>query len=196
MKKLFFLSLMLCLLFESQAQKTDVPANSKSQSPDKSEKNVKKQKQYTTVLPLNKSESQMLLTGILTYSITYPDSVEADLMSNLFELQKFIDSKDTLSGYFQHVPVEAIGYVESKYFGKDGIIGYSPESDNRDIKSREQMLFYDIERIEKSKKAIEIEKGKIKNKVSFQCKYYTANGYPCPADTPKLEVTPVKNDEN
>ena len=187
---------MLCLLFQSQAQKTDVPNDSKSQSENKSEKNVKKQKQYTTVLPLNKSESQMLLTGILTYSITYPDSVQADLMSNLLELQKFIDSEDTLSGYFQNVPVEAIGYVESKYFGKDGIIGYSPESDNRDIKSREQMLFYDIERIEKSKKAIEIEKGKIKNKVSFQCKYYTANGYPCPADTPKLEVTPVKNDEN
>lgn len=196
MKKLFFLSLLLCLLFQSQAQKTDVPNDSKSHSENKSEKNVKKQKHYTTVLPLNKSESQMLLTGILTYSITYPDSVQADLMSNLLELQKFIDSEDTLSGYFQNVPVEAIGYVESKYFGKDGIMGYSPKEDNRTFESMERMVEMNLQQLERSKEQLRIAREATKNKVSFQCKYYTANGYPCPADAPKVEVTPVKNDEN
>jgi hypothetical protein len=171
MKNLFFALLMLCSVFQSQAQ-------------------------YTDILPLNKGESRMLLTGILTYTITYPDSVQADLMLNLVDLQKFIDSKDTLSGFFKHIPVKAINYVELKYFGKEGIMGYSPEGDNRDMKSRELMLFYEIERIENSKKTIEIEREKIKNKVSFQCKYYTANGYPCPADAPKVEIVPVKTDEN
>lgn len=138
----------------------------------------------------------MLLTGILTYTITYPDSVQADLMQNLLDLQKFIDSKDTLSGYFKHIPVKVINYVELKYFGADGIMGYSPEEDNRNFRSQEMMVQMNVEQLERSKETLRVAREATKNKVSFQCKYYTANGYPCPADASKVEKSPSKNDEN
>ncbi len=211
MKNLFFLLLMLCFVSENIAQ--DLPADQKHQSANKSkrdqiqevqpdsksqpsDKSVKKQKRYTVVLPLNKNESRMLLAGILTYSITYPDSVEADLMINLLVIQKFIDSKDTLSGYFENVPIEAISYVEQKYFGREGIMGYSPTEDNRQFENMERMIEMNLQQLEQNKERLKIARQVTRDKISFQCKYYTANGYPCPADTPKLEVTPVKNDEN
>jgi hypothetical protein len=170
MKKLFFF-LLLCSLFESQAQ-------------------------YTDVLPLNKNESRMLLSGILTYSITYPDSVQADLMKNLLDLQKFIDSKDTLSSYLKHIPVKVINFVELKYFGKDGIMGYTPELDNQQLKSQEQMFELEKKRLQQTIERLEVTADEIKTKISFQCKYYTANGYPCPADAPKIEEKQNPKDDN
>lgn len=132
--------------------------------------------QYVDLPECNRSEARMLRAGIIAYVSQYPDSTKSTIFDNLRLIDEFIkeDSKDTLELMsFKQLPMRVIDHIEQTYFNKN-IYTWTPKvsSDNSMYQSNLLMLKTQQEQIDKYLR-------ELKNKISFQCKWFKMLGLPC-----------------
>lgn len=138
--------------------------------------------EYADLPECNKGEARMLRSGIMSYITQYPDSTKSTIFDNLKIIDQFIkenhgdkaiDSTVTIS--FKQLPMKVIDYIETTYYDKN-IYLWTPKIDMHTsmYDSNIRMQISVQEQIDKYLEAI-------KNKISFQCKWFNMVGLPCNA---------------
>lgn len=123
---------------------------------------------------LTKSQSKMLIDGMINYYQAKPDSMSASTFNRVAEVKAFIDNPNLQTMSFKDIAMKVVDFIEQKEFG-GSILDWTPEkdSDSRMLVSDQMMIDMMLKRVNDSKQ-------KLKDKKEFKCKYLQLIGMPCP----------------
>lgn len=136
--------------------------------------------EYVDLPECNKSEARMLRSGIITYIAQFPDSTKSTIFENLRIIDEFIKEKhgdeakdSTVVISFKQIPMRVINFIENTYFDKD-IYKWTPKIDRNT-----SMYEMNVRAMKSQQEQMDKYWEEIKNKISFQCKWFTMVGLPC-----------------
>lgn len=131
---------------------------------------------YADLPQCNRSEARMLRSGIISYIAQYPDSTQSTIFNNLKIIDDFIklNPQDTLTSMsFLHIPMKVIDFIEKAYFDKD-IYKWTPKTS-----SNYSIYKMSVEMLKRNQLEVDKYLEAERNKISFQCKWFTMVGLPC-----------------